>query len=210
MNVDKRLLNAIEKMKTGDKNAFLVFYNKTFQLCCIRASRIMADQVRRDDFLSEFYPYVLLHINELPDPNEIYPWLEQVIPVFYELWSGEALYEANRPLHPDIPDEDHIRISAITVWERINEAVSFPMKEHTKKIPLPVILIGFLSILTLLGCLLLLRSEKSRSSDPSRIDQINQENMDFVSEMASEQPEIEGLYTETTTEVIIEGGTERE
>ncbi len=73
-----------------------------------------------------------------------------------------------------------------------------------------MILIGFLSILTLLGCLLLLRSEKSRSSDPSRIDQINQENMDFVSEMASEQPEIEGLYTETTTEVIIEGGTERE
>lgn len=210
MNVDKRLLNAIEKMKTGDKNAFLVFYNKTFQLCCIRASRIMADQVRRDDFLSELYPFLLLHINELTDPQEVFSWLEQVIPIFYELWSGEALYEANRPLHPEIPDEDHIRISAVTVWERINREVTFPKSERPKKIPLPILLISFLSLLTLLACLFLLNANKKEASTPSRIDQINQENMDFVSEMSEENSPIEGLYTETTTEVIIEGGTQHE
>ncbi len=206
MDVDKRLQLSIEKMKTGDKKAFLVFYNKTFQLCCIRAARIIGDPIRRDDFLAEFYPYVLLHINEMEDDQELFPWLESAIPVFYELWSGESVYLASRPLHPDIPDEDHIRMSARAVWERINNSVIFPAEAVKKKLPLPLLVIGFLAILTIALCLLLIQVRKGNyATDNSEIDRINQENLDFATDISGSDPDIEGLYTETTTEVIIEG-----
>ena len=138
--------------------------------------------------------------------QELFPWLESAIPVFYELWSGESVYLASRPLHPDIPDEDHIRMSARTVWERINNSVIFPAEAVKKKLPLPLLVIGFLAILTIALCLLLIQVRKGNyATDNSEIDRINQENLDFATDISGSDPDIEGLYTETTTEVIIEG-----
>ena len=210
MEADKQLLRGIEKMRTGDISGFMVFYNKTFQLTCLFAAKTMTDSIRREDFLSEFYPYVLLHIAELKDDHKVYPWVESVLPVFYELWAREPYYAANRPIHPVLPSDEEIRASSVRVWELIRKKVSFPAKKKKARIPTPILIIAFLSLLLLFGCLMLMKNKQDNRADQETIDRINQENMDFSSETTVPPDEIEGLYTETTTEVVIRGGTEAE
>lgn len=211
MEADKELIKGIEKMRTGDKNGFLVFYNKTFQFTCIWASRIMRDPLRKNDFLAEFYPYALLHIADLKDNEKVYSWLEEILPIFYELWSGEPYYLANKAVHPRIPDETSIRSSAVTAWGQINERVSFPEKPKKRRIPLPILIIGFISLMVLSGCIMILASRGMKRADQETIDRINAENREFItgSELDKYLTEnggngISGLYTETTTELTPE------
>ena len=208
MEPDKHLLRGIEKMRTGDISGFMVFYNKTFQLTCLFAAKTMTDLLRREDYLSELYPYLLLHIAELKDDHKVYSWVENVMPVFYELWAKEPYYKANRPIHPVLPSDEEIRTSSIRVWEMIKKKVIFPKTKKKSRIPTPIFIIAFLSLLLLFGCLMLLKNKNDNRADQETIDRINQENMDFSDEISSVPEEIEGLYTETTTEVVIHGGTE--
>jgi len=100
MKVDRELKKGIEEMRCGEQRGFVVFFNKTFQFTCLWTTRLTSDTVRRDDFLSEFYPYVLLHIADLRDDEAVFSWMEGLLPVFYEIWTGSAYADAIRIAHP--------------------------------------------------------------------------------------------------------------
>ncbi len=177
---DKELKKAIEEMRCGDKNGFVVFFNKTFQFTCLWTARIMTDSLRRDDFLSEFYPYALLHIAELPDPDQLFPWLEKILPVFYELWSGQAYADVVRPPHPVLPDNTEIRSSASIVFSAINKKTHFPEKKKKPQIPFSLILAAFISVALILVLILIYQKKHAPANDDhALIDQINEENRVF-------------------------------
>lgn len=195
MNTDRELKKAIEEMRRGSKNGFVVFFNKTFQFSCLFASKIMTDTVRRDDFLSEFYPYALLHIADLKDNEEVFIWMEKLLPVFYELWSGDSYSNVIRPIHPSLPDDSAIRASASIVWSEINRRVEFPKEPRKSQIPLPFIVAGFASVAILLVCVLLYQERHLQVADRERIDEINQENRVF-----STNSELDEYLNNTTLE----------
>ena len=102
-----------------------------------------------------------------------------MLPVFYELWAKEPYYAANRPIHPVLPSDEEIRTSSIRVWETIRKNVTFPKAKKKNRIPTPIFIIAFLSLLLLFGCLMLIKNKKDNRADQETIDRINQENMDF-------------------------------
>ena len=177
MKVDRELKKAIEEMRCGEKNGFVVFFNKTFQFSCLWTTRLMSDTVRRDDFLSEFYPYVLLHIADLKDDEEVFLWLERLLPVFYEIWTGSAYADAIRIAHPDLPDDSEIRASASIVWNQISKKLHFPEVPKKQRIPTAFILLGFAAVALFLVCILVYQKQHIPTADQEMIDQINEENM---------------------------------
>lgn len=177
---DKELKKAIEEMRCGEENGFVVFFNKTFQYTCLWTARIMTDTLRRDDFLSEFYPYALLHIAELTETDQIFTWMEKILPVFYELWSGQAYADIVRPPHPSLPDDSEIRSSASIVFSAISKKTHFPKKEKKVQIPFPLILTAFISVALILVLILVYQKKHAPAgSDHTMIDQINEENRAF-------------------------------
>lgn len=177
MKVDRELKKAIEEMRCGGKNGFVVFFNKTFQFSCLWTTRFMSDTVRRDDFLSEFYPYVLLHIADLKDDEEVFLWLERLLPVFYEIWTGSSYADAIRIAHPDLPDDSEIRASASIVWNQISKKLHFPETPQKQRIPTAFILLGFAAAALFLVCILVYQKQHIPIADQEMIDRINEENM---------------------------------
>ena len=214
MTVDRELKKGIEEMRCGDKNGFVVFFNKTFQFCCLWTTRIMSDTVRRDDFLSEFYPYALLHIADLKDDDEVFVWLERLLPVFYELWTGTAYADAVRIVHPDLPDDGQIRSSASIVWNQISRKLHFPKAEKKQRIPTVFIVLGMTAAVLFLVCILVYQKQHIPTADQEMIDRINEENRLYstdselneyltntsVTEQENTIVEVEEIIHEPTTE----------
>lgn len=200
---DKELKKAIEEMRCGEKNGFVVFFNKTFQFTCLWTAQIMTDSLRRDDFLSEFYPYVLLHIAELRDPDQLFSWLEKTLPVFYELWSGQAYADIVRPPHPSLPDNTEIRSSASIVFSAINKKTHFPEKKKKAQIPFPLILAAFISVALILVLILVYQKNHAPATDDhAMIDQINEENRAFSTNSELDDY-LQNTHIDTTENVTV-------
>lgn len=198
MTVDRELKKGISDMRRGEKSGFVTFFNKTFQFSCLWAAKVMSDTVRRDDFLSEFYPYALLHIADLKDDDDTFFWLERLLPVFYEIWTGTAYADAIRPAHPTLPDDSAIRASASIVWSQINRKVEFPAKEKKAQIPFPLILAAFVSVAAILVCILIYQERRIDTADHEMIDQINEENRVFSTDTELDE------YLQNTTVPVTE------
>ncbi len=214
MTPDKELKKAVEEMRRGSKAGFVQFFNKTFQFTCLWTARIMSDTIRRDDFLSEFYPYALLHISDLEDSEQVFSWLEKLLPVFYELWSGQAYGDVVRPLHPVLPDNSEILSAATIVWSLINKKVSFPETKKPPSIPFPLVLAAFISAAVILVCILVYQRNHIETMDHAMIDDINAENRAFSTNSELDEylqnthvDETENV-TVTVEEIIHEPATE--
>lgn len=203
MTTDRELKKAIEEMRQGSKNGFVVFFNKTFQFSCLWAAKIMSDTVRRDDFLSDFYPYALLHISDLKDDNDVFFWLEKLLPVFYEVWSGAAYADIIRPAHPDLPDDSAIRASASIVWSQIVRRVEFPKEPKKARIPIGFVIAGFASVALLLICVLIYQQRHIETADREMIDRINEENRVYSTDTELDKY-LNGTYTVETENTTIE------
>ncbi|MBQ6441270.1 MAG: hypothetical protein IJJ13_01585 [Lachnospiraceae bacterium] len=179
MKVDRELKKGIAEMRCGGQNGFVVFFNKTFQFTCLWTTRLMSDTVRRDDFLSEFYPYALLHIADLTEDENVFPWLERMLPVFYEIWTGSAYADAIRIVHPDLPDDSEIRASASIVWNQISKKLHFPEKQKKQRIPSVFILLGFAAAALFLVCILVYQKQHIPTANQEMIDRINEENLRY-------------------------------
>ena len=196
-------------MRCGDRNGFLVFYNKTFQYAYLWTMKTMEDQLRRNSFLEEFYPYALLHISDLDQESQVFPWLSRMLPAFYQVWSGVPWRPLDRPGRPDPPGDEEFRLLARMIWESIEERVQFPPRSVRQRIPLPFVIAGFVSVLVLLACVIWLNHNRrvSSTADQEAIDRINSENMSYEAlEEGGGLDGIDGLYTETTTVTEYKGG----
>lgn len=179
MKVDRELKKGIEEMRCGEQRGFVVFFNKTFQFTCLWTTRLTSDTVRRDDFLSEFYPYVLLHIADLRDDEAVFSWMEGLLPVFYEIWTGSAYADAIRIAHPNLPDDSEIRASASIVWNQISKKLHFPETPKKQRIPSVFILLAFAAAALFLVCILVYQKQHIPTADQEMIDRINEENLHF-------------------------------
>ncbi len=180
MKTDKQFIQAIEKMRCGSKEGFLIFFNKTFQYSYLWAAHYMEDQVRRNDFLSDFYPFVLLHISDLKDDTAVFPWFDQLLPYFLELWTGIAFSDQLKPVSPNIPDNSVISASANVVWKQILEKVNFPAEPKKQAVPLPIVLLAGFSLILLILVFLVYDKYADQRTSQERIDSINSENLSFT------------------------------
>ena len=104
-------------------------------------------------------------------------WLEKILPVFYELWSGQAYADVVRPPHPLLPDNSEIRASASIVWNQISKKLHFPETQKKQRIPTAFILLGFAAAALFLVCILVYQKQHIPTADQEMIDRINEENL---------------------------------
>ena len=202
MTIDKELVQAVEQMRTGAQDDFLIFFNKTFQFSFLMASKNYTDSKKRNDFLADFYPYLLLHISELTDDSLLYEWMETC---FYSLLqiqglgensisSASQLFEAAEPL-----DDSVVLAAAGIVWSQILKNVSFPKKPKKESILFPIVFLGSCAVLLLLVVLL---THSRQLTHTAEIDEINKENQAF-----STNTEIESFLNGSASDAATDSTT---
>ena len=75
---NEELLNAVEQLKKGNDEAFVIIYNKTYNYVYSRAKYMFKDEQEALDLVQEVYLSVYRNIDSLKSNESLYAWLRTV------------------------------------------------------------------------------------------------------------------------------------
>lgn len=110
MSVEPELREAIEKLKTGDQDAFNIFYTHTYQFVYARAKFTVRDEHEAQDLMQEVYLAAYRNIGSLKNTDSIYSWLggitlRQGMKLVNRKKRNILLSEDQESVFEDLPDE---------------------------------------------------------------------------------------------------------
>lgn len=110
MSVEPELREAIENLKTGDQDAFNIFYTHTYQFVYARAKFTVRDEHEAQDLMQEVYLAAYRNIGSLKNTDSIYFWLggitlRQGMKLVNRKKRNILLSEDQESVFEDLPDE---------------------------------------------------------------------------------------------------------
>ena len=110
MSVEPELREAIERLKSGDQDAFHIFYIHTYQFVYARAKFTIRDEHEAQDLMQEVYLAVYRNIGSLKNTDSVYSWLggitlRQGMKLVNRKKRNILLSEDQEGMFEDLPDE---------------------------------------------------------------------------------------------------------
>lgn len=110
MSVEPELREAIERLKSGDRDAFHIFYIHTYQFVYARAKFTIRDEHEAQDLMQEVYLAVYRNIGSLKNTDSVYSWLggitlRQGMKLVNRKKRNILLSEDQEGMFEDLPDE---------------------------------------------------------------------------------------------------------
>ena len=110
MSVEPELREAIERLKSGDQDAFHIFYIHTYQFVYARAKFTIRDEHEAQDLMQEVYLAVYRNIGSLKNTDSVYSWLggitlRQGMKIVNRKKRNILLSEDQEGMFEDLPDE---------------------------------------------------------------------------------------------------------
>ena len=110
MSVEPELREAIERLKSGDQDAFHIFYIHTYQFVYARAKFTIRDEHEAQDLMQEVYLAAYRNIGSLKNTDSIYSWLggitlRQGMKLVNRKKRNILLSEDQESVFEDLPDE---------------------------------------------------------------------------------------------------------
>ena len=110
MSVEPELREAIERLKSGDQDAFHIFYIHTYQFVYARAKFTVRDEHEAQDLMQEVYLAVYRNIGSLKNTDSVYSWLggitlRQGMKLVNRKKRNILLSEDQEGMFEDLPDE---------------------------------------------------------------------------------------------------------
>ena len=110
MSVEPELREAIERLKSGDQDAFHIFYIHTYQFVYARAKFTIRDEHEAQDLMQEVYLAAYRNIGSLKNTDSVYSWLggitlRQGMKLVNRKKRNILLSEDQEGMFEDLPDE---------------------------------------------------------------------------------------------------------